>query len=65
MVLGSTAILAPISIHDGAAWSDMGAAVVATALLIPLVLKGSLNRVEGFLLTAAYLGYVGFNYVAG
>ena len=64
MVLGATAVIAPISLQDGAAWNDMAAAVGATALLIPLVLKGSLNRIEGFLLTMAYLVYVAVNFVA-
>ena len=64
MVLGTTAVLAPIHIVDDAAWNDISAAVVATALLIPLVLKGSLNRVEGTLLTGGYVGYVALNYLA-
>ncbi len=65
MVLGSTAVIAPITILDGAAWNDMGCAVFATGLLIPLVLKGSMNRIEGALLTAGYCVYVGIGYAGG
>lgn len=64
MVLGTTAIIAPIHIVDGAAWNDMGAAVFATALLIPLVLKGSLSRIEGGVLSSGYVAYVAFNFLS-
>ena len=63
MVLGLTAMLAPIQIVDVAAWNDIGAAMLATTLLVPLVLKGSLNRVEGGVLTGAYVVYVATSYV--
>jgi len=58
MVLGLTSIISPIVIHDTGAFRDMGAAVFATLLLIPFVLKGRVSRPEGGLLVVAYLGYM-------
>jgi len=58
MVLGLTAVISPIVITDQGAFRDMGAAVVATSLLIPFVLKGRVSRLEGVLLVMGYLGYM-------
>jgi cation:H+ antiporter len=58
MVLGITALITPIVLTDPAANQDMMAALVATSLLIPIVLKGSISRVEGAALTGGYVVYV-------
>lgn len=58
MVLGLTSIISPIVITDGGAFRDMGAAVFATLILVPFVLKGRISRIEGAAMSAAYLGYM-------
>jgi len=58
MVLGLTAVISPITITDNGAFRDMAAAVVATSLLIPFVLKGRMSRLEGGALVLGYLGYM-------
>jgi cation:H+ antiporter len=62
MVLGITAIVAPIQVMDQGAWPDMWMAVAATCLLVPIVLKGMLNRFEGIVLAFGYLVYLGVAY---
>lgn len=62
MVLGVTAIIMPIPVLEPGVWSDLTAALVATTLLVPVVLKGRLNRLEGFLLSCGYLSYMGAGY---
>ncbi len=58
MVLGITSIVFPIQITDPGAWTDMAIAIGVTALLVPFVLKGSINRLEGLLLSSAYVTYL-------
>jgi cation:H+ antiporter len=65
VVLGITAIISPIVIQDTAAFSDMGVGVAATALLVVFVLKGSITRIEGFLLAAGYTAYILAGYFFG
>lgn len=57
MVLGITALIRPIAI-DGGMFVDMFIALAAVALLVPVVLKGRLNRLEGALLVLGFLGYL-------
>jgi len=65
MVLGITALVAPIRLQDDQAWWDMGVAAVVTAGLVPFVLKGSINRVEGGVISALYGGYLVVGYLVG
>ncbi len=58
MVLGLTSVISPIRILDGGAFQDMGAAVFITLGLVPFVLKGSMSRAEGAVLSVAYILYV-------
>jgi len=58
MVLGLTSLISPIRILDVGAFQDMGAAVFITLGLVPFVLKGSMSRIEGAVLSIAYLLYV-------
>ncbi len=58
MVLGITAIVFPISTGDPGAMTDMLVALGVTLLLVPFVLKGSITRVEGGVLVAAYVAYL-------
>lgn len=61
MVLGVTACIEPIVLHNNDAYLDMGIVFGAVLLLIPIVLRGSgrMGRVDGAVLVLAYLGYVG------
>ncbi len=65
MVLGITAIMAPIHLTDSGAWTDMAAAMCATLLLLPFVLKGSMSRIEGGILVTGYAAYLVGGYVFG
>lgn len=59
MVLGLTAMIAPIQIEDLNAWRDMAVAVAATICLIPIVLRGSrLGRGTGLILAGGYIAYL-------
>jgi cation:H+ antiporter len=58
MVLGLTAVISPIRILDEGAFRDMGAAVLITLTLVPFVLKGSMSRAEGAVLSAGYILYM-------
>ncbi|MEN0064449.1 MAG: calcium/sodium antiporter [Myxococcota bacterium] len=65
MVLGITALVEPIRIEDTSAWGDMALCVVVTAALVPFVLKGSITRLEGGILTAVYGLYLASGYFDG
>ena len=54
MVLGITAMITPVVFEDAGTWMDIGVAVLATSLLIPVVLRGRLGRFEAFAMLAAY-----------
>ena len=64
MVLGITSMITPIVISDAGASKDMLAALAVTCILIPVVLKGSLSRFEGAMLTLGYCGYIAYGYFA-
>jgi cation:H+ antiporter len=58
MALGLTAMIEPIVLVDPAAWKDMAVAVLVTAMLVPVILRGrALSRTEGGLFVGAYLTY--------
>ncbi len=65
MVLGITSMVRPIVIGDGFAWWDMVLTIGVTAGLVPMVLKGSIERLEGGLLTALYGAYLVLGYTGG
>lgn len=65
MVLGITALITPVPLQDPGVWFDFGACLVATVVMVPFVLKGSMTRVDGALLSTAYAGYVYFGYAYG
>ncbi len=59
-ILGVTALIHPFA-TDGIAPADLYVMVGLTALLLPLLRSGfTLSRVEGTLLLALYVGYVGY-----
>ncbi len=58
LVLGLTAVISPIQILDTAAYRDMAAAVLITLALVPFVLKGSMTRAEGAVLSVGYVLYM-------
>ncbi|NCG17784.1 MAG: calcium/sodium antiporter [Rhodobacterales bacterium] len=63
MVLGITAVIMPIEVGSDGAMNDLGIAALVTCLLIPIVLKGSISRVEGGLLASGYVLYVFVGYL--
>lgn len=63
LVLGITAIIQPILLHDQGAWGDMSAAFVVTALLIPIVLVGRLGRGPALLMCGGYFTYIGADFL--
>lgn len=65
MVLGITAVIAPIGLTDDGVWLDLGMCLVASLVLVPFVLKGSMGRIEGGVLTLGYLAYVYAGYAVG
>ncbi len=64
MVLGITAVIMPIEVGSDGAMNDLGIAVLATCILIPVVLKGSISRIEGGVLAIGYVVYVVGGYFA-
>jgi cation:H+ antiporter len=54
MVLGITAMITPVVFADAGTWSDIGMAVCVTFLLVPVVLRGKLGRLEGLMMIGAY-----------
>lgn len=61
LVLGTTAVIAPIHLTDAGAWTDMGVAVAASFVLVPMVLRGKhVSRVEGAVMVLVYLAYLGW-----
>jgi cation:H+ antiporter len=65
MVLGITSIIAPIDVSGPGFLRDMIIACVMVALVVPVVLRGRLTRLEGGGLVAVYIGYLTFGYFAG
>ena len=65
MVLGITAMIFPITLSDAGAWTDMAVACGVTFLLVPFVLKSSINRFEGAILSGGYVAYVIGGYLFG
>lgn len=62
MVLGVTALICPIDLAGGGFMTDMLVALGATFLLVPLVMKGMINRLDGAVMILAYLGYLAAQY---
>ncbi len=62
LVLGATAIVAPVTVPADDGWMDLMVMVAFTAALLPISLtkQGEVTRWEGALLLAAYVGYLGF-----
>ncbi len=61
-VLGITATIAPIEVTLGSVDVDIVVMLAFTILIAPFALTGrEINRVEGGLLVAAYLGYIGYS----
>lgn len=65
MVLGITAIIAPIDVSGPGFLRDMTIAFVMVAIIVPVVLRGSLSRLEGAVLVAAYMAYLVVGYLMG
>lgn len=65
MVLGITAQVHPIDLAAGGFLTDMAAAFAACLLLVPLVMKGSINRLDGALMSIVYIAYLAFQYFMG
>ena len=63
MVLGITAMIAPIG-TDVQSQTDVFAACVVTVLLVFIVLRRSLSRFEGAVWVSAYVGYLLWGYLA-
>lgn len=58
MVLGLTAIVAPISFVEQAVWTDMKVAFLATLVLIPVTTRGQLQRGPGAVLVGLYFAFL-------
>lgn len=58
LVLGITAMVQPIQLHDAGVWTDFAAAFAATAVLFPLARAGRIGRAEGSALVLAYAAFV-------
>lgn len=65
MVLGITSIIAPIDVSGPGFLRDMTIAFVMVALIVPVVLRGRLSRLEGAGLVTLYFGYLVFGYFIG
>ena len=65
MVLGFTAMIAPIDLSAGGFLRDMGVAVLAALMLVPLVRVGTITREIGAAMMAVYLLYMGYGVWAG
>lgn len=59
MVLGITAMIKPMDLSSGGFLQDMGVALLAALVLVPIVQRGSLNRSGGAVMVLVYLGYMG------
>lgn len=59
MVLGITAMLQPIVIHDAAAYKDIAVACLVGVVMVPMVLRDRvLSRTEGGLMALTYIMYL-------
>jgi cation:H+ antiporter len=65
MVLGITSVIAPIEVSGAGFLRDMLIAVAAVAIIVPVVLRGSLSRPEGIAMVTGYLGYLTWGYFSG
>jgi len=65
MVLGVTSIIAPIEVSGQGFFGDMMFATAVVAIIVPVVLKGSLSRIEGGLLVSGYTLYLAYGYFVG
>jgi cation:H+ antiporter len=62
LVLGFTAVLHPVVLHDPGVWIDLGVASAAALLLVPLcLLLGRIGRPLGALLIVVYVGYLWYS----
>lgn len=63
MVLGITSMIAPIHIPGPEIIRDAMIAAAAVCILVPVVLRGRLSRVEGSVLVGGYIAYIIFGYL--
>lgn len=60
LILGLTLILAPITIHSSVVRKEIPLLLLATGLGVAVLLNGHLGRLDGAVLMAALLAYIGF-----
>lgn len=65
MVLGATAMIQPIDLSSGGFVQDMLFALAVAVLLVPLALRGRIERTGGAALVLAYLAYMGLGILQG
>lgn len=63
LVLGATALLAPIRIEQTGTWLDIGIAALCAAALIPMALRGRVGRLTALALCCGYIAYLSWSFV--
>ncbi len=61
-ILGIAVMICPVKIHRQLVRVDVPVLIVATLLVVPVLIKGSITRWEGIGFTAGILAYTGFCY---
>ena len=62
MVLGLTAMIAPITFDiESAVWMDLKIAMLATLVLVPITMRGQLQRGSGTVLVGLYFAFLLFS----
>lgn len=65
LILGISAIMAPLVIHASSLWRDFSVMIGATALVWWMLADGTISRVDGVVLVAGILAYLAMSLMSG
>ncbi|NHB77330.1 calcium/sodium antiporter [Rhodobacter calidifons] len=65
LILGVSALIAPLVLPGRELWRDLGMMLAATAAVWVMLMDGSISRLDGLLLVAGLLTFIAMAFVAG
>lgn len=65
LILGISAVIAPLVLPARRLWRDLAVMVVATLALWPVLADGAVTRIEGLLLLAGLAGFLAMAFLSG